>query len=87
MAGRGAFFAIVRRLWTTSTDVLSCAKSVSKWCWRTPGPWVGEVDGMHLVCISRDVGEVETECLAQSAKLDPTLVLTSGMTPVLSCLM
>jgi len=37
--------------------------------------WVGEVDGMSLVSIFCDVGEVETEGLAQTAELDLALVL------------
>ena len=37
--------------------------------------WVGEVDGMRLVSIFCDVGEVKTERLAQSTKLDLVMVL------------
>ena len=37
--------------------------------------WVGEVDGMGLMRIFCDVGEVETEGLAETTKLDLALVL------------
>lgn len=37
--------------------------------------WVGEVDGMGLVCIFCDIGEVETECLTETTELDLALVL------------
>lgn len=36
---------------------------------------VGQVDGVSLVCILCDVGEVETESLAQTTELDLALVL------------
>ena len=37
--------------------------------------WVGEVDGMGLMRIFCDVGEVETEGLAETTELDLALVL------------